>query len=211
MALSTFTPTAVDANALAYIIRAAQQEALDAHNSRYASADYIYKPIVDELLALIYGALASKDYLQAYTCDATDAVGDAVQLVDALTVKKGLASRDAPVIGFIQFKGTPGAASVSNSTTCYLHSFVRKTGLSGGTPGAPCYLQDDGSFGPSVGSIKIKMGIFTSATVALLFVSPALGTGVPIFDDLDIYTRAGVALSHLNNPAAAMFAFQNFI
>lgn len=209
MPIETFLPAVADAVGLAFEPLEAQCEPVSPPLPRYSDAGNYYKPIVDELLGCMHGALAEADVLQAYTCASGDAVDDAVQLTGSLTVAKALGTVNAPVIGFIRHKGPLEAASVASSTTCYLIPFLKKTGLTGGAAGAPCYLSDSGGFGADPGSVRIRVGTFISSSVALLFSSP-LGTGVPSYDELDPYTRAGVALAHTNNPAALMYAFQNF-
>jgi len=53
MALTTYTPTASDATGLSRTFPAAQEEAFTASDPLYATAQFNYKPIADELLKLI--------------------------------------------------------------------------------------------------------------------------------------------------------------
>ena len=132
--------------------------------------DTFFKPVQDEILALVQGRIASRLRGQSFTCAAGDAVGDPVYLSAASTVGKGDATTAAKsrIIGFIRHKGPLGAASVPAATTCYVENFLFKSGLTGGTSAQPVYLTDAGGFGASAGTVKKIMGMFVSATTALL-------------------------------------------
>jgi len=132
-------------------------------------------PSWTKILANVQGALAEADFLQAYTCASGDAVDDAVQLTGNLTVAKALGTVNAPILGFIRHKGTLGAASSGSSTTAYLVPFLKKTGLSGGTAGGPVDITNAGGYSSTPGTNVVRVGTWISATVAILFASPAAG------------------------------------
>lgn len=175
MPVQSFNAAASAAESLAYTVPTMKQRPLDAHNEFFASADKFTKPAMDNLLALIYGAVAEYDFLQAYTCASGNAVDDAVQLTGNLTVAKALGNVNAPILGFIRHKGTLGAASSGASTTAYLVPFLKKTGLSGGTAGGPVYITDAGGYSSTPGTYVIRAGTWISTTEVILFASPAAG------------------------------------
>lgn len=143
-------------------------------NNTYACiAKYFGQQVLNQLLAAIAMSTTDKSWQVAYTCLAGDAVGSPVYINgnNSVTTANASDSTRNQVIGFIRFKGVLGEANVPSSTTCYLQQFVLVAGLSG-TAGQPCYLSNTGTYSATPGSIKTPLGVFISATQAILFAGP---------------------------------------
>jgi len=133
-----------------------------AHDTRRVTAEFIGKPLLENLKALLDGRVASKGLKKTFTCLSGDAVDDPVYLQAADTVNKAVATdtTKSKVIGFIRFKPT--------TTTCHIDHFLRKTGLSGLTFNTEVFLTDAGGFAATAGTIEKVVGIASSTTEGLL-------------------------------------------
>ena len=131
------------------------------------SARHVGKPLFENLKALLNGRVASNQYLHTWVCGA-EAVGDPMRVSanDTLTQALATTSGNAQCIGFIRYKPT--------AISCLLAHFYRKTGLAGGTAGAPVYLTDAGGYSAAPGTIPRVVGMWANATVALLVATPLL-------------------------------------
>ncbi len=75
MALTPYEPDGDDAQGLARVFETVWEELFDVHNAVYATARFIYKPMCDEILALIalvYGQFVTVDKAADYTILAAD-------------------------------------------------------------------------------------------------------------------------------------------
>ena len=133
------------------------------------TAKYFGKPVLDELLALIYSRVASKTYAKLWTCLAGLNVGDPVYISTTDTVTLALATTEptSRVVGFVRSK--------PSAITCYLEHYLLKTGLSGLTAGDPVYLTDAGGFGAAAGTVSKTIGYAIDTDEALLSASPSPG------------------------------------
>lgn len=132
------------------------------HSPGFVSSLHFFKPVQDEILALIKGSVASKGYRQTYTCGTGDAVGEPVRISGNNTVTQALATTaaNAKVVGFVRSKPT--------TTTCHISHYLYVSGLSGLTAGSPVYLTDAGSYSASAGTVAKVVGVASSTTEALL-------------------------------------------
>lgn len=162
------TPNANDALFKAFVGQALKDpgDADLVESPDWVDALHFYKPVQDNVLALIKAAVSLPQYEQTFACDASLAVGDPVRMEDDNEV--ALATSDtapnAEVFAFCAYKPT--------TTTCLIVHFYYVSGLSGGTFGDECYLQDDGTFDTTAGSIEKVVGFYISATEALLYADP---------------------------------------
>jgi hypothetical protein len=135
------------------------------------TAKYFGKPVLDELLALIYSRVASKTYAKLWTCLAALNVGDPVYIsaIDTVTLALATTEPTSRVVGFVRSK--------PSTITCYIEHYLLKTGLSGLTAGDPVYLTDAGAFGAAAGTVSKTIGYAIDTDEALLSASPAPGGG----------------------------------
>lgn len=191
-----YTPDRSNAKGFAFPLRIREDQLnYSAYNQVRWEAKFGAYEFGSEIAALSADRVAALGYSQALTCGAGDAVGNAVRISGNDTVTKALATTAAngKVFAFIAHKGPLGAASVAGATTCYVVHFAFASGLSGGTAGGACYLQNDGSFGAAPGTVSKIVGEFISATEALLYADA-------------VTAASGVSSSlHLETSAAAAF------
>lgn len=140
-------------------------------NGKRVDSKYFLKPIQDEVLARIKGAVALGSYGVSYTCGAGDAVGDPVRISgnNTVTLALGTTAANAKVFGFISHKGPRGAASVAGSTSCVVVHYYYKSGLSGLTAGNPVYLSNTGTISATAGTSAKVLGEAISTTEAILY------------------------------------------
>ena len=133
-----------------------------AHDPLRQTAQFLWKPVQDELLALIRAGVSNRTYRITWTCDAGLAVGDPVYISSNTTVTKSAANlaASAKIVGFCRYKPT--------STTCFLDHFRYVYGLSGGTAGALVYLSNTGTYSAAAGTIPVVAGVWISTAEAWL-------------------------------------------
>lgn len=162
-----------------------------AAHARRIDAKFHLKPVDDELMALWRSALATSQYRQAYTCASGDAAGTIVRITSNNTVTPALATTtaNARAIGVIAYKET--------ATRCYLAHAYYFSGLSGAANGI-AYLSDTGTVASTQGTVEKAIGVFISATEAIVMLSPA--------DVLDISTSITNATNALKMKAPVRVA-----
>ena len=161
-------------------------------------AKYFGVQIQNEILNNTYSQVAGRTWAHSYTCIAGLAIGDPVYLSANDTATKALATDTTKnqVIGFVKFKGTPGAASVPTATNCYLQNYLIVTGLSGGTAGATVYLTDAGGYSATPGTISTPVGRWINTTTAALSAAPVpsqatnSNLGTILLPEVDLKTTA---------------------
>lgn len=144
------------------------------NNAYAATAIFFGQQVENQILAAIAMSTADKSWQYSYTCLAGLNVGDPVYISsnNTVTLAQSTDTTKNQVVGFVRFKGALQSASAPTATNCYLQNFLIKTGLSGGTAGATCYLTDAGGYSATPGTIATPVGKFKDATTAVLFVSP---------------------------------------
>lgn len=170
MALVTYTPLASDANGRNTVLPDATEEEFSAHNETYATAKYIYKPMADEVLALIRDNVANLTYGKVYTCGAGLNPGDPVYIsaFDTVTLADATTEATARVIGYV------ASPKLTTTTVRIVHFFFYDAGGYGAaSAGDPIYLSDTGTFVLTPGTIPTKIGIVLSATDGMLFGHPS--------------------------------------
>ncbi len=156
----------------------------------FMDAPYLPYEIQNEILGAVGASVAHPEYHNLWICGTGDQVGSAVRISDNNTLTTGLdiTTGDIDCIGFIRSKPT--------TTTCYIMHHYLCTVLAGGVAGGTVYLQDDGSFGPTPGTVPYQIGQFTSATTGILFIAPK---SIPVVGDVQIGVGHSLqALGELN-------------
>ncbi len=147
---------------------------IPAHDPAFITAKYLLNPLQNEVLALLASNVADPTLRQLYTCTSADVVGAPVRISDNNTVElaNSTDAAHADVVAFVRSK--------PSTTTCYLQHFIRVTGLTGGTYGAPAYLSDAGAIAATPGTFVKTLGKYISSTSALLIAGPGLSLDAPI-------------------------------
>ena len=161
------------------------------------TAKYFGKPILDELLALIYSRVASKTYSKLWTCVAGLNVGDPVQFTTTNTLPTGLSSATTYYVistnlGTNQFSlsstlnGSILSITAAGTGTHTVHSSTRSV-ISG------IALDDDGRSATNhdlytvnatlstANATIVKYNLRAALTVGALTGGPASGTSVSAF------------------------------
>lgn len=157
------------------------------HDYDIVTARWFLKPVQDELMALLAGAVARKQYQRTYTCLTTVAVGDPLCITTDNQLRTAVSSDDV-VVGFCAYKPT--------TTTTYLSHFYYKSGLVSYYAGQPYYL-------PGTNNL---LGVCISGTEAILFASPATS----IMSKLILSSSSSVTTTALANPASRIFMWMNY-
>ena len=137
-----------------------------AHENARATAKYVGKPIIEEIMALIAGRVADADYRKTWTCVEGLNVGDPVYIsaTDTVTLADATNGVKSQAIGFVRYKPT--------TETCYISHFRLATGLSGLTAGNDVYLTDAGGFSATPGTVSKWIGRATDTDEAILVAIP---------------------------------------
>lgn len=134
--------------------------------SEVVTAEFVGKPLYENVKALLNGRVSSMQYMQTYTCISGLNVGDPVYISAASTATLALATTVATsrVIGFVRYKPT--------TTTCLLEHFLYVTGMSAATVGDPIYLTDAGGYSGTAGTVPVIIGRFLTTTTGLVAAIP---------------------------------------
>ena len=127
-------------------------------NTDTINANQFVVPVESNILALNAASPSSQNYRTdtPYTCAAGLVVGDPVRVSGNGTLALATADTapNSKAIGVVRYK--------VSATTCYIaHFYVATDVLTGLTAGALIYLQDDGSYGTTTGTINKQMGVAT--------------------------------------------------
>lgn len=163
-------------------------DAVYVHDYDIVTARWFFKPVQDELMALLAGAVARKQYQRTYTCLSTVAVGDPLCISGNDQLRTAVSSDDV-VLGFCAYKPT--------TTTAYLSHFYYKSGLVGYYAGQPYYLP---------GTTNL-LGVCISGTEAILFASPATAIMSKLLVSSSVNAASTTALA---NPASRIFMWMNY-
>lgn len=149
---------------------------------------FFASPIQDNVLGLWQAATATNAWQRTWTCLAGLVVGDPVYVKadGSLDLATSADITHLQVIGFCRYKPT--------ATSCFISQFHRLTTGVGLVGGSPVYLQDDGSFGSSPGTLTLQVGVAVDSQEAVLSAVPgAEFSGVSGFSGTSGFSGVGTS------------------